>query len=470
MPPQAVDSFMISNASLAGTYDDMRAQGMTLSKLTDLLYRLGVEQVFVKALAPNDNSKNQIYLGGSFDSLDHLPRGEWVVAQSSSRKPKTSGKFLLQSSIDFAWMEPSGALVPAPNSKLILYPQYPEVRFSGFLLGSQVRLGHWMNVNKQGRAAGRFLVWGVAKGQKSIGYFVTPQTKLAGELRKKLAVAGDESATGPLISLTESDAGNSKRALLSELKTIHVASPHAGMILRRGVRTPYKAPNGGGMTLEALLGIEPNGDALPDFRGWEVKGHSQNTITMLTPEPDGGVYKNDGVEKFIREYGYPDTRGRKGRLNFGGVHRADEQHARTQLTLTLIGYSRHNMGRFDPAGFLGLIDLEDKVAASWSFAKLLNHWQTKHANTAFVPFSTDKQTDKITYSYGKDVLLGEGTNFSHLLKGISGGHVYYDPGIKLEIVNRKNKIKRRSQFRVNKKGLPALYDSFSSHDLIQEPF
>lgn len=37
------------------------------------------------------------------------------------------------------------------------------------------------------------------------------------------------------------------------------------------------------------------------------------------------------------------------------------------------------------------------------------------------------------------------------------GNIYYDPGIKLEIVSNKTKIKRRSQFRIKSRFITSLY-------------
>lgn len=74
------------------------------------------------------------------------------------------------------------------------------------------------------------------------------------------------------------------------------------------------APNCGGYTLEAELGIIPNGYSAPDFLGWEIKqfGVKKFTrinnaiITLMTPEPNGGIYKNEGIEYFLKHYGYAD--------------------------------------------------------------------------------------------------------------------------------------------------------------------
>ena len=95
-----------------------------------------------------------------------------------------------------------------------------------------------------------------------------------------------------------------------------------------GVPEPCSARNGGGYTLEAELGISPNGYAEPDFMGWEVKQYgvrdferytAKRPVTLMTPEPTGGVYRDEGVEVFLHRFGYPDKAGKAGRINFGGV-------------------------------------------------------------------------------------------------------------------------------------------------------
>ena len=63
------------------------------------------------------------------------------------------------------------------------------------------------------------------------------------------------------------------------------------------------------------MGIAKNSSGEPDFLGWEVKQfavedferiESAKPITMMTPEPDGGFYKDADAESFIRKFGYPD--------------------------------------------------------------------------------------------------------------------------------------------------------------------
>ena len=40
---------------------------------------------------------------------------------------------------------------------------------------------------------------------------------------------------------------------------------------------------------------------------------------------------------------------------------------------------------------------------------------------------------------------------------MASGNIYYDPGIKMENVSTKPKIKKRSQFRIKSQNLPNLY-------------
>ena len=35
--------------------------------------------------------------------------------------------------------------------------------------------------------------------------------------------------------------------------------------------------------------------------GWEMKAYSGDRITLMTPEPDGGMYGENGVKVFVRK-------------------------------------------------------------------------------------------------------------------------------------------------------------------------
>ena len=230
---------------------------------------------------------------------------------------------------------------------------------------------------------------------------------------------------------------------------------------------PCNAPQCGGFTLEAELKIPKNSNAEPDFHGWEVKQHAvtnfirPNTgaaITLMTPEPTGGFYQEQGVEAFIRKFGYADKNDVPDRLNFGGVHRAGERHATTHLTMRLNGYDSTRSRITDANGSIALVSDAGEVAASWTFGKILEHWSHKHTRAAYVP--SQCRTDPARqYAYGNKVRLAERTDSLRLLAALAGGAVYYDPGIKLEHASTKPEVKRRSQFRVASKNIAALYET-----------
>ena len=79
-------------------------------------------------------------------------------------------------------MGDTGTEHPAPFAKLILYPQYPEVRFSGFL-GQSRCTEHVMN--SEARIAGRVLLLGVRPDGIVFGYVAGPDSDLAREFEAK---------------------------------------------------------------------------------------------------------------------------------------------------------------------------------------------------------------------------------------------------------------------------------------------
>ena len=65
--------------------------------------------------------------------------------------------------------------------------------------------------------------------------------------------------------------------------------------------------------MEAHFGITPNGIALPAYLGWELKATtvrkfpmklSRSPLSLMTTEPDGGVYIKQGLEAFLKRWGY----------------------------------------------------------------------------------------------------------------------------------------------------------------------
>ena len=198
--------------------------------------------------------------------------------------------------------------------------------------------------------------------------------------------------------------------------------------------------------------------------GWEVKQFGVTNfakinsaiITLMTPEPTSGIYKTEGTEAFLTKYGYADKTGREDRINFGGVHKASVRHFSTNLEMQLIGFDTASGKIRNTNGRIALVDTNNNEAASWSFSSMLLHWNRKHNQACYVPSLSDTAQNR-KYKYGNNIILGTGTDFQLFLKQMAIGNIYYDPGIKMENVSTKPKIKKRSQFRIKSQHLSNLY-------------
>jgi len=243
---------------------------------------------------------------------------------------------------------------------------------------------------------------------------------------------------------------------------------------RNGVVIPYFAENGGGYTLEAELGIIPNGYSEPDFLGWEIKqfgiknlmdAFNTHRLTLLTPEPSGGFYVSSGVSEFVKRYGHRSVT-RPDRYDFTGLHVFGQRCASTGLRLEVQGYDLQKKCISDDAGSIALIDINGRIAARWDYSKILEHWSRKHANAAYVPSLSRKADAGKQYRYGNVIRLYNSTNINMFMNAICLGEVYYDPGIKLENASTRPKTKRRSQFRVKACDLSILYAESEEVDLL----
>jgi hypothetical protein len=430
---------------------------MNLTHLRALFVKAGARRLYAKSLAENDNSKNQVYFGPGFQALNLFPT-EGIAADSTLKEPNFKAK------LNFGWLTESGAVSNAPRSQLILYPQYPEVRFSGFLKGCSSPPSKLMT----DRQAGRVLFLAVTEDRKIVGFVVAASSEIACEFNS-LGLATQTSVFAELSLPSLPSQNASKAFLLAELKRISEAGwIDSKQLGAGGVVKPCQAPQCGGFTLEAELGIPKNSVGEPDFWGWEVKQHAVPNfnglgaaITLMTPEPTGGYYKEKGVEAFVRSYGYKDKRNRDDRMNFGGIHSVGKHQGLTGLTMELIGYDFENNEIVNPDGLIALVDNHGNHAASWAFSGLLAHWSKKHSKAVYVP-SMKRTEPKWQYCYGPRVRLGEGTDSLKLLSALACGFVYYDPGIKLENASTKPAVKRRSQFRIASKNIAALYETMDT--------
>lgn len=148
-----------------------------ISSVNELRARMlanGVKQILVKELAPNDNSKNQPYVAkGDLTAFNFLPVGEL-------REEKTEiGNVTVKGPVNFNWLQADGGLSHAPHAQIIFYPQYPEIRLSGFLLGAKGAPSKLMN----SRMAGRKLFLGITDDRKIIAYVTAIGSNLSNSLK-----------------------------------------------------------------------------------------------------------------------------------------------------------------------------------------------------------------------------------------------------------------------------------------------
>jgi hypothetical protein len=428
---------------------------LNLDQLKQAMSKVGVRQLYFKRLADNDNSKNQVYLGPDFSALNVLPAGDLIEDKKNSS--------ILKAPMNFGWLTEDGDVALAPRAQLILYPQYPEVRFSGFLAACTDAPSGLMTV----RQAGRILFFGVKDDGQVVGNVTAPDSPLA----REIGALHFQPVSGVFCFISLDSAADDRALLVSELTRVARQGWISSKRLNgRGEIVPCDAPNCGGYTLEAELGIRPNGLSDPDFHGWEIKQHSVTdlgnperggAITLMTPEPTGGVYVEQGLREFLRRFGYKDEE-IVDRRNFGGIHTTLKICARTDLRLTLGAYDSKKQKITDLSSGISLLNAKGEAAATWHYKELLAHWMRKHTRAAYVP-SIKQKLASTKYRYGGKVRLGEGTDFLLFINAIAAGTVYYDPGIKIENYSQaKSVMKKRSQFRIRSTNINVLYQTMNN--------
>lgn len=344
---------------------------------------------------------------------------------------------------------------------------------SGFLLGAR----NSPNALMTSRDPGRVLFLGICPDGRVLGYAVGAHSDLATELD----ATEPHSTEGVFLSITRLALASHVEpldVLLMHLRTIHGKGWINGQRMRSdGTSRPYIAPNGGGYTLEAELGIIPNGRAEPDFLGWEIKQYSVNNlvdnkaklpVTLMTPEPTFGLYAHS-FSDFMMRHGYKDKLGREERRNFGGTYRAHGPfHKDTNIRLTIVGYNDTKNIIDDIDGYIALTDQAGEIAAGWSFKNILNHWNRKHAQAVYVPSITQRalpsyqmRRPPTSYHYGNKIEIARGTDFFKFLQILHKGSIYIDPGVK----QLPTFSKKRNPFRVKHSDLADLYHHFSVVDI-----
>ena len=450
----------------------------SLQALMSIMSDKGVTRLYLKRLQPNDNSKNQPYLGSDISSVGFLPMAGWTPTQSTSKK-KASRKVKLTASLPMSWVDDDGWQYPAPNAKIIFYPQYPEVRFSGFLQGSRWESNGLFDPARIGRQPGRTLFFGVRPQPDNdvICYGCGPESSLGREINAgapfaKVGIFEEVPLSGTAVYL------DTRLQLLNRLRRIHRAGwIDSKRFNRDGNIVPCPSRNCGGYTLEAEFGIIPNGHSEPDYLGWELKQYGvgdlnhprQTAITLMTPEPTGGFYGDNNVLEFLRKYGRPSTR-HTDRLDFTGVHKVGVSNPRTGMMLTLFGYDATAKGGEGEitdveSGGIALLDRTGDPAALWHFSGLMSHWNRKHQQCAYVQSQT-QQVPRKQYKYGSRVELGIDTRFGLFLRAMNDGLIYIDPAPKVEgNSTSRPRTKARNQFRIRSGEISRLYKALAVENL-----
>jgi len=461
-----------ATASESGRWPDLP---LDLERVVTLFKSAGCQQLWVKQLAQNDDSKRQIYVSTDLLAFNVLPPRKVILAPPvrkgvhSTRKSVKAGDRRLFGLLDFKWLFLDRSPERARHAKLIYYPQYPEVRLSGFCLGVRsIPTGYFKE--KAGEIfTNRLLFLGVAPGNRTYGFLTVGHTLLTKSHRKK---TGKNKKPALIAISMENPDFDSKRRLLHSLRQIYQRGWIRGCRLTAEGLKENDAPNAIGYTLEAQLGVTSNGRNAPDFEGFEIKATAARTdgtllekaITLMTPEPNLGVYKSKGVVEFLKTWGYGDRQDPLNRINFGGIYRFGQIHPRTHLKLEIRGYDPSAPDRMDPNGCVALVDSRGKIAAGWSFSKLIEVWSRKHTQAAYV--AAEKRGMPREFRYGPRVTLCEGTDFLKVLRMLASGCLYLDPGIKAEQWRSSSPtVKKRNQFRAKTSRLGSLYDRTKEEDL-----
>jgi hypothetical protein len=336
---------------------------------------------------------------------------------------------------------------------------------SGFLKGCKEAPSSLMNL----RQTGRVLIWGINEAGDIAAIVLDPSHTISRQLIAKIENDSViQEFTQPNKRL------HNKKLLLSKLLKIHKEDwiPSIRLNGLNEIR-PCTGTNCGGYTLEAKLGVKNNAISEPDFLGWEIKqfavGNFENpsggAVTLFTPEPDSGIYTEKGAGYFIRTYGYPDKSGKAHRINFSSPHKFNIKNPNTKLTLILDGYEPEKNRITNINGGIILLDEKHQIAAQWNFKSLMSHWNRKHKLAAYVPSLKRTTTQRIEYRYSQKIFLGEETDFLLFLSACSKSQIVYDPGIKLELRDGVDKIKKRSQFRIAFKAVRHLYKNWTETNL-----
>ena len=427
------------------------------SQVEELFASKQVAQIFVKHLSENqDNDKNQIYLGSKSEGVLNLFPSEVALrseSQSTNKPNSSKGQHKIEAKLDFYWLDRRGNRFSAPETRIIDYFQYPEVRLSGFLSNCSAPPDS-LRRRSQKKYGKRILVLGSNGEGLTYGLVLTEAEDPLAQSFPKLKRS---EVCGVLRThiIGTSVGADPQTCLIDELRAL-VGEWHPSMSLRSVTEgpQPFKGNQGAGWTLEALLGIPRNAARTPDKHGFEIKSFKQGgKISLMTPTADLGEEGALSFKEFMARYGWPAKRG-DGAIVFNGTHKFDKRCRSTGYFLDIHGYDPSRSGFTSGAEDITpcLMDRDnDLMISGWSFQKLLKNWSKKHAQACYVeyvkrPYNLTDHGHDYEYKYTGDVYMGIGTNIFLYLQAIESRCVYYDAGHE---ITRSGSSKQRPQWRMS---------------------
>lgn len=426
----------------------------SFDQIVTTLQTLGSEKILIKFLSSNDNSKNQIYLGGNFSVLQMFPTGEVVRNLGTSNKKKKSSE-ILKAPLPLFWLTENAELEPSKFATFILYPQYPEVRMSGMLRGCHEA----PNKIIASRDEGRILIFGINKTQSKIICFALKESDPASrEIRSQ--ISSDKFETDGVFYTFRSQNPPIDN-IIAKLRTIDFSIYQPTFYLKQGMRIYTTNPNSSGTTLEGLLGIDSNSLPTPDWNDWELKAVATKKypepqpsarVTLLTGEPDGGLYVSD-LNKFM--------------LNYAHETKRNEKYFTGPWDIKKGVFKKLQLSYDKDRSKIVLMDVESNQieVASWDLVGIINHWKSKHQHAVFVPY-TKNSNQQVRFS--PFVCIGEGATFELFFSALKNGLISLDPGVKFTYKEEKDKweVHKRTQWRTTLKMLPSIYSVFYFIDVI----
>ncbi len=438
-----------------------------ISELTTLLTHLGATLAVLKILPKNANDKNQVRIAANLNILHPtfaLTFNERGTSSSTTKRKSDPNKRIPEATFDsFHWLTADKRLIQAKNLKAIFYAQYPEARLSGFqTIDNNMPRAMSIEYSKQTNAPLRILVIARLPGGAAIGIMiVAPSIRFQQQFSELDGFYGSSVCKNLLI---KQDSSSKLAAMLQKI----IGNTYDGCRNDKfGNKIPFTGTQVCGYTLEQTFGIIPNSDKNGDIFGIELKAHTQKKVTLFTPEPDFGLYKED-YAAFMQKFGYPDS---QNNWRFTGIHKANQQNLKSTLTLkvTVKKYIKEKklwlQTLYDPQTCstskmqyfeVILVAPDGEIAAGWSHERLMNSWGAKHNEVVYVPASKHQHNDdnkrqqgyEYQVTFGSQVMWCRGSSTDRLFRAIHNGTIFLDPAPKLNLTD-PSKNKRRSQWRVN---------------------